>query len=135
MDFSKWFRSSTSAGWSSPDSPDALQHEVPDQDILLPAAPNSGQYFWFRHVRVQYAPVEPGISAARLVTVLVEDQTLVMVRSSHGIVLAWSRKPPHMWMTMSPSMSSTSEAPSSSPESRFRASAPRTAANRSSHTP
>jgi hypothetical protein len=97
-------------------------------------APNSGQYFatgW----STSSSPRSTSISAARLVTVLVEDQTLVMVCSSHGIVLASSRKPPHMSTTLSPSMSTTIDAPSSSPESRFLASALRTASNRSSHIP
>ena len=100
----------------------------------LPLAPNSGQYFatgW----STSSSPRSTSISAARLVTVLVEDQTLVMVCSSHGIVLASSRKPPHMSTTLSPSMSTTIDAPSSSPESRFLASALRTASNRSSHVP
>ncbi len=67
--------------------------------------------------------------------VLVVDQTLVMVCSSHGVVLAASRKPPHMSTAMSPSRSTTIDAPSSSPESTFLASASRTASNRLSHVP
>ena len=100
----------------------------------LPLAANSGQYFatgW----STSSSPRSTSISAARLVTVLVEDQTLVIVCSSHGVVLAWSRKPPHTSTTWSPSMSTTIDAPSSSPESRFCARALRTASNRSSHVP
>ena len=100
----------------------------------LPFAANSGQYF-ATGASTSSSPRSTRISAARLVTVLVEDQTLVMVSCDHGTVRAWSRKPPHMSMTMSPSMSRTSDAPSSSPESRFRASALRTASNRSSQLP
>ena len=100
----------------------------------LPFAANSGQYF-ATGASTSSSPRSTRISAARLVTVLVEDQTLVMVSCDHGTVRAWSRKPPHMSMTMSPSISKTSDAPSSSPESRFRASALRTASNRSSQLP
>ena len=63
------------------------------------------------------------MSAARFVTVFVVDQTLVMVSRVHGVVLASSRKPPQMSTTVSPSTLSTMEAPSSSPEARFLASA------------
>ena len=100
----------------------------------MPWAANSGQYL-ATGASMSSSPLSTSISAARLVTVLVDDQTLVMVCSVHGTVRSRSQKPPHMSTAMSPSMSTTSDVPSSAPESRLRASAPRTASNRSAHVP
>jgi hypothetical protein len=100
----------------------------------LPPTANSGEYL-ATGASTSSSPRSTSISAARLVTVLLDDQTLVMVCSDHGTVRASSQKPPHMSMTSSPSMPRISDAPSSLPESRFWASAPRTASKRSSHLP
>ena len=78
------------AGWSRPDTPEACDMTCLTRTSCLPLAANSGQYFatgW----STSSSPRSTSISAARLVTVLVEDQTLVMVCSSHGVVLASSR--------------------------------------------
>ena len=54
-------------------------------------------------------------------TVLVLDQTLVMVSASHGVVLASSAQPPHRSTTSSPSSMTATEAPQSAPEARLAA--------------
>src|ERR1700744_1808737 len=74
------------------------------------------------------------MSAARLVTVLVVDHTLVIVSCCHGRLRSESHHPPQMSTTVSPSMSSTMLAPSSS-FSSCSASASRTGAKRASHVP
>ena len=53
----------------------------------LPLAANSGQYA-ATGASTSSLPRSASISAARLVTVLVEDQTLVMVCSDHGTARA-----------------------------------------------
>jgi hypothetical protein len=110
-------------------SPEEVVARLRTRMPCLPLAANSGEYA-AAGASGSSSPRSASISAARLVTVLVEDQTFVMACSDHGIARVWSQKPPHKSMTVSPSMSATSDAPSSSPESRFPASASRTAANR-----
>ncbi len=50
---------------------------------------------------------------ARLVTVLVVDQTFTIVSRSHGRVRASSAKPPYTSTTVRPSTSTTSDSPQS----------------------
>jgi hypothetical protein len=82
------------AGCSSPDTPEACDMRWRTRTSCLPRAANSGQYL-ATGASTSSSPRSTSISAARLVTVLVDDQTLVMVCSDHGIVRAWSQKPPH----------------------------------------
>jgi hypothetical protein len=100
----------------------------------LPFAANSGQY----RATGAYGSSSPrstSMSAARLVTVLVVDQTLTMVSAVHGVVRAWSAKPPHMSATTSPSMSMTIDAPCSAPEASWDASSSRRGSRRLAHVP
>jgi hypothetical protein len=75
------------------------------------------------------------ISPARLVTVLVDDQTLTMVFFVQAFVRAPSVKPPLMSTTDSPSTSMAMHAPTSSSETMLSASAARTLSKRWSQCP
>ena len=107
---------------------------MPDQHVLLAGGaelrpvPATG-------ASTSSSPQSTSISAARLVTVFVVDQTLVMVSRSHGWVRASSRYPPQMSTATSPSRSTTIDAPISSRASTLRASAARTGSNRSAQVP
>ena len=121
-------------GLSQPDTP-----EVCDMRWRTSIPPcrwraNSGQYLATGASRSS-SPRSTSISAARLVIVLVVRPHVGDRVSAHGHRAGLVAEPPHMSITISPSMSRASDAPSSSPESRFGASAARTPSNCSAHCP
>ncbi len=65
------------------------------------------------------SPRSARISAQSAVIVLVVDQTLMIVSRSHGVVRASSVNPPQMSTTSSPSRTTATDAPTSSPWSKF----------------
>ena len=86
----------------------------------LPSAANSGQYVATGAYRSS-SPRSASISIARAATVFVVDQTLMIVSSSHGSDSPASRfaVPPHRSTTISPSIVTATDAPSSKmPSSR-----------------
>ena len=80
----------------------------------LPFAANSG-HTSATGVVGSMRPRSISIRPASAVTFLVDDQTLTMVSSAHGLVLAASACPPHMSTTVSPPTSMAMAAPTSSP--------------------
>ena len=75
--------SSTVTGASQPATPDVWPSTCRTSIASLPFAANSGQYF----ATGSYGSSRPrstAISAARFVTVFVDDHTLVIVSSTHG---------------------------------------------------
>ena len=75
------------------------------------------------------------MSAHSAVIVLVVDQTLVMVSACQGSAPSGSRLPPQRSTTSSPSSATATDAPTSSPLSRFAVKAARTGSNRGSQRP
>ena len=100
----------------------------------LPFSANSGQYLATGEYGSSW-PRLTSIRAARLVTVLVVDQTLVIVFSAHGLPRPGSHQPPQMSATVRPPTSTTMLAPVSLPDSSCPASASRTGSNFASQVP
>ena len=76
-------------GASQPDTPEVCDMRCRTRTWSLPLAANSGQYAATGASR-STSPRSASISTARLVTVLVVDQTFTIVSGSHGRVRASS---------------------------------------------
>src|SRR6185437_414754 len=100
----------------------------------LPFAANSGQYAATGASR-STRPRSASMSTARLVTVLVVDQTFTIVSRSQGRVRASSAKPPQTSATVCPSTSTASDRPHSAPEARLSSRMSRRGSNRASSCP
>ena len=112
-----------------------VAEDVPDLDAFLAVLGELRPVLRDRRVGIELSPRSISIRAARLVTVLVVDQTLVMVFSVQGVRCSSSRQPPQRSTTVRPSTSTAMLAPVSWPESSCSASASRTGSNRASQVP
>ena len=121
-------------GASQPDTPDVWLRMCRTSMCSLPFSANSGQYLATGEYGSSW-PRSASIRAARLVTVLVVDHTLVIVFSVHGRPRPGSHQPPQMSTTVRPSTSTAMLAPVSLPESSCAASVSRTGPNLASHVP
>ncbi len=92
-----------------------VRQQVPHLDVLLAVGGELRPIGGDRTRRGRAAPGRRASAPARLVTVLVDDQTLTIVSSRHGTVFAASAWPPQMSTTDSPSMSTAIAAPTSAP--------------------
>ncbi len=104
VDSSQSYMSSMTNGASQPDTPEVWLMRCRTSMRSLPFSANSGQYR-ATGANGSSRPRSASISAARLVTVLVVDHTLVMVSSVHGEACSASRQPPQMSTTAWPSTS------------------------------
>ena len=99
VDFSQSYMSSMANGWSQPGhaggvAPSGGGPRSPPCRWPRTPASSGATGAW-----TSSSPRSTSISAARFVTVLVVDQTLVIVSSAHGVVRSASRQPPQMSTT------------------------------------
>jgi hypothetical protein len=84
----------------------------------LPLAANSGQYLATGEY-TSSSPRSTNTSAVSAVIVLVTDQVVVMVSCTHWVLRSMSAHPPHRSTRNTPFRTTASDAPNSSPASRF----------------
>src|SRR6516164_1141434 len=110
VDLSQSYRSSRVIGCSQPETPEVCDRSWRTLIPALPRAANSGQYVATVASRSS-SPRSISTSAASEVIVLVVEKTQVIVSSAQGTVRASLAQPPHRSTTISPSMTTASDAP------------------------